>query len=347
MGPVAIFGGGAIGSYVGGMLADAGHDVVVIDAWPAHVEAVRANGLAIEGPDGTTLTRPPILHLGEVQALRRTPPRLVIQSVKLYDTAWCATLARDFLGEGVPFLTLQNALVEETCARIVGWPRVLGGIATGMNVELAGPGLIRRGSRRFGPAPVFKVGEMHGRRTPRAEAIATLLGAVDTAAVTTTLWNDRWQKLTINAAVSGLGGIADLSLDAVHTDPEASAVGLRLVAEACAVGRALGFDPGTVYGLTPDRWLAAAEGDAAALEETRAAYAAQAEKVVPGYRSGTLQDLRRGRRTEADFYNGFLAAEGAAAGVPAPTHAAIARLVHEIEAGSRAPARENLADVPR
>ncbi len=346
MAPVAIFGGGAIGGYVGGMLADAGHEVVLIDGWPAHVEAVRQNGLAIEGPDGTTLTRPPILHLGEAQALRRTPPRLVIQSVKLYDTEWAATLARDFLGPGVPFLTLQNALVEETVARIVGWPRVLGGIATGMNVELAGPGVIRRGSARFGPSPVFKIGELHGRGTPRAAQIAALLSAVDTSVVTTTLWNDRWQKLTINAAVSGLGGIADMALDAVHTDPGTTAIGLALIAEACAVGRALGFDPGTVYGLAPDRWLAAAAGEEAALADARTAFAAQAAKVVPGYRSGTLQDLSRGRRTEIEYYNGFLAEQGAALGIAAPTHAAIARIVRQIEAGELSPSAQNLADVP-
>ena len=346
MAPVAIFGGGAIGGYVGGMLADAGHEVVVIDAWPDHVEAVRRDGLAIEGPDGTTVTRPAFLHIGEVQSLRRTPPRLVIQSVKLYDTEWAATLARDFLGDGVPFLTLQNALVEETVARIVGWPRVLGGIATGMNVELAGPGLIRRGSRRFGPSAVFRVGELHGRSAPRAEEIAALLGAVDTATVTTTLWNDRWQKLTINAAVSGLGGIADMSLDEVHTDPRASAIGLALIAEACAVGRALGFDAGTIYGLAPDRWLAAAAGSAAAIADARAAYAAQATKIVPGYRSGTLQDLRRGRRTEIEYYNGFLAAQGAAHGIATPAQAAIARVVREIEAQEREPCADNLNDVP-
>jgi 2-dehydropantoate 2-reductase len=49
---VAVFGAGAIGSVAGGLLAKAGEDVTLI-ARPAHVEAVNANGLLIEGPEGS------------------------------------------------------------------------------------------------------------------------------------------------------------------------------------------------------------------------------------------------------------------------------------------------------
>ena len=38
---IGIFGAGAIGSVVGGMLARAGHDVTLIDQWPEHVEAIK------------------------------------------------------------------------------------------------------------------------------------------------------------------------------------------------------------------------------------------------------------------------------------------------------------------
>ena len=54
-GPIVIMGGGAVGSYVGGMLSAAGEDVVLIDAWPGHVEAVRANGLMLDTPALTDL----------------------------------------------------------------------------------------------------------------------------------------------------------------------------------------------------------------------------------------------------------------------------------------------------
>ena len=51
-GSVVIMGAGAVGGYAGGMLSAAGEDIVLIDAWPAHVEMIRADGLTIEAPEG-------------------------------------------------------------------------------------------------------------------------------------------------------------------------------------------------------------------------------------------------------------------------------------------------------
>ncbi len=41
---IAVVGAGAVGGYVGAGLAAAGHDVTLIDPWPAHVEAIQAAG---------------------------------------------------------------------------------------------------------------------------------------------------------------------------------------------------------------------------------------------------------------------------------------------------------------
>ena len=49
--------------------------------------------------------------------------------------------------------------------------------------------------------------------------------------------------------------------------------------------------------------------------------------------SGTLQDLRKGRPTEVEFFNGFIAAEGKRAGVKVATHAAMAEMIREAERG--------------
>src|SRR6266852_2594049 len=46
---IAIVGAGALGGYVGGTLAHLGHDVTLIDAWPQHIETIRARGLELDG----------------------------------------------------------------------------------------------------------------------------------------------------------------------------------------------------------------------------------------------------------------------------------------------------------
>ena len=48
---IAVLGCGAIGSSVSADLTKAGYDITVIDQWPAHVEAMKANGLRVTMPD--------------------------------------------------------------------------------------------------------------------------------------------------------------------------------------------------------------------------------------------------------------------------------------------------------
>ena len=50
-------------------------------------------------------------------------------------------------------------------------------------------------------------------------------------------------------------------------------------------------------------------------------------------RPSMAQDIAKGRRTEIDYMNGYIAEKGAAAGMPAPTHAALTRIVRDVERG--------------
>ena len=51
---IAIAGAGAMGCRFGYMLTKAGQDVVLIDEWPAHIEAIRTNGLQVVDGDLAT-----------------------------------------------------------------------------------------------------------------------------------------------------------------------------------------------------------------------------------------------------------------------------------------------------
>ena len=345
-GSVVFLGGGAVGSYTGGMLAAAGHEVVLIDGWTAHVEAIRARGLTIASPEGEQLVRPEAWHLGEAARLRERTPEAAFLTVKLYDTAWAAALLAQWLPPGVPVVTLQNALVEETVAQAVGWGRVLGCIGGGMDVSLREPGVVHRSRRRHAtPAPVFKVGETHGRITPRAERLAALLADVDRSVATPDLWSVRWEKLCANAMTTGLSGLGGYSLKEVYTRDDTRRLAVRLGAEALAVGEALGFGVPKLFGLPPGTWRAADRGDVAAHAAAMQALATQAESMVEGGMSGTLQDLRKGRPTEVDFLNGYVAREGGRIGVPSPTHGNVAAMIREVERGARAVAPSNLEDL--
>ena len=49
---IAIFGVGAMGSVYAGMFAEAGHEVIAVDVWQAHVDAINESGLRVEGASG-------------------------------------------------------------------------------------------------------------------------------------------------------------------------------------------------------------------------------------------------------------------------------------------------------
>lgn len=345
-GRVVLLGGGAVGSLVGGGLAAAGHDAVLIDGWPEHVRAIRERGLVVDTPEGEQRSRPEAWDLGEAHRLRGANVSVAFLTVKLYDTDWAAALLATWLPPGVPVVTLQNALVEERVARAVGWGRTLGAIGGGLNVLMAGPGVVRRAGRRGAAGgAVFKVGELHGRRTPRAERIAALLSAVDTAAVTTDLWTERWTKLCANTMTTGLSGLTGWSLIETYTRADTGGIAVRLAAEAIAVGEALGFRLQSLFGIAPTVWCDAAAGVSAALTAALDAMARQAAAMVEGGMSGTLQDLRKGRPTEVAFFNGFIAAEAQRLGIAAPTHARIAALIAEAEQGRLAIGPETLARI--
>ncbi len=68
---IAIVGAGAIGSSIAADIARAGHDLSIIDQWPAHVDAMKADGLRVTIPDETLNVAVNAYHLCEVCTLNR------------------------------------------------------------------------------------------------------------------------------------------------------------------------------------------------------------------------------------------------------------------------------------
>ena len=340
---IAFVGAGAVGGYVGGHLARAGHAVTLIDPWPEHVAAIKRRGLHLGGTQGEHEVKATALHITEVQSLPHGSVDIAFICMKLYDTAWATALIAPHLAPRGCVVTMQNSLIEELVAGIVGWGRTLGCIASTISVEAVAPGRIVRTQLPGGDAyTVFRVGELSGAVTRRAERIAQLLRAVDSAKVTTNLWGERWSKLAANTMTTGLCGASGLDLNEVVEYAPARRLQIRLAAEAIRIGTALGFKLEAIRGLAADKWLAAAAGDGSTLAEVEQHMLAGLQRRPEGGRSGSAQDIAKGRRTEVDFMNGYVAAQGVRCGIPAPTHASVAALVTRIERGELAPVRRLL-----
>ena len=205
---IAIVGAGAVGCYAGAHMVQAGEDVTYIDPWPENVEAIRNDGLRVTHiRDVEPFTvKPRALHLTEAQQLAKEAPiDIAFVCMKSYDTAWATALIKQYLAPGGYVVSLQNCMNEETIAGIVGWGKTLGSIASSITVELHAPGQVRRAAGKSGSRhTVFRVGEVHGRKTDRAEEVRKLVGYADSSMVTENLWGERWSKLVTNVMGNGL-----------------------------------------------------------------------------------------------------------------------------------------------
>jgi 2-dehydropantoate 2-reductase len=332
---IGIVGAGAIGCVVGGMLTRAGHDVVLIDQWPEHVETLKRQGLRLSGTIGEHTVSVQAIHLHEVQQITR-PFDAVFVAVKSYDTEWatalgCAYLARPH-GVVVDF---QNGINDERVAAVAGPDRTLG------CVILIAAGMYEPGHaiRTDAGSAGFKIGEHDGRDTPRARALAEVMSAVAPTTVTTNLWGERWSKLALNCMVNPVAGLSGLGTTEVRLEPGPRRLSVMLAAEAITVGRARGFEVEPIWGIVAQRIVDAAAGRG--LAEVEADIARDA-KSRSGGRPSLLQDVMRGRRTEIDYLNGYVVDEAHRLGVPVPFNEAIVEIYRRTAVGALRPDPRNL-----
>jgi 2-dehydropantoate 2-reductase len=332
---IVFVGAGAVGGYVGAHLARAGEDVALVDPWTEHVNTINREGMHLGGSQGEHVVRVKAMHIHEVQSFVKKPIDIAIICTKSYDTEWAALMIKQYLKPQGFIVSMQNGVNEERIAGVAGWGKTVGCIISTISVNCYKPGHISRYQQPSdGKHAVFRVGEVHGRATERATELAGILNAVDMAKVTDNLWGERWTKLTANTITHGLLGATGQDNRVVYIERgREHRIGVRLAAEAIAVGRAQGYKLGTVLGIQPDDWLGADGGDAAALNRVQDGLTSWMATLLEPSQSSVGRDVARGRRSEIDFTNGLVAEKGIETGVPAPTHAALTALVRRIDRG--------------
>jgi len=337
---IVFVGTGALSGYVGGYLAHHGHDVTLIDMWPENIEAIRTRGLELDGvtaEEKLTVTSAKTMHMTDVQSLSRQKPiDIAFIAVKSYDTDWATMMIRPYLAPNGYVVSLQNCINEEKIASIVGWGRTLGVIASIISVELTGPGRVRRMAEKGGDKhTVFRIGEVHGVVTRRVEELADMFSVVDSTKPTTNLWGERWSKLCQNSMRNGVSAATGLTSPECDRNEVTRRFAIKLGGEAVRVAQALGYQLVNFGKLVPDRLVLAADGDPAALAEIESLMVARTASNPRGdiQRASMAQDMLKGRRTEIDFMNGYIAEKGRLAGIATPSHDKLVEVVTRVERG--------------
>lgn len=301
---ICILGAGALGSAIGGTLAEAGHAVTLVNRNHAHVEAIRAQGLKLHTHGVDRLVRLDAATTTEGMA----PVDLVIVLVKSLDTEPAMGSALNIVGPETMVISLQNGLgQEDLLARLVGRPRVLAGKTYAGGVMLA-PGHVIAGTS--GKETI--IGELDGTMSARVTGLAKALGEAGLATIVSpNILGAMWDKLMVNVATGAVAGITGLTYGDLYTIPEIEATAIAAVGEAMAVAQARGIALQTNDPRAP--WIKAAAG------------------LPPEFKTSMLQSLEKGALTEIDFINGAVVRAGQMANIPTPVNATLVALIKGVE----------------
>jgi 2-dehydropantoate 2-reductase len=329
---MAVLGTGAIGSSVGADLTKTGYDVMLIDQWPAHVEAMKADGLRVTMTDEDLHTPVNAIHICELASLTDAFD-LVFLTAKSYDSCWMTELIKPHLKPNGVLVSLQNSLNDELIAPIIGPTRDVGCVVE-LSAEVFEPAKVKRNTTHTGTW--FAVGELHGRVTPRAEKIAEILSCVGKTDITTNIWGAKWTKLIANCMLQAPIGILGLYEQEATDIPEVFDFCIQLGREAMEVGATLGYTIEAIYGLSAEEFMGSTD------EVLKKNLRTLVSHIGKEARNSVLQDHLKGRYSEVDQLNGLVVEKGLAAGVATPLNQAVVEVTRQIQKGELKPDRSNL-----
>jgi 2-dehydropantoate 2-reductase len=317
---IAVIGAGAVGSVLGSLLWRAGEDVVLVGR-AAHVAAIRAAGLSVEGVAGGFKATP---HAEERLSAR---PELALLTVKTQDIATALRDNAAFL-QGVPILVLQNGLRgEELAATVVPAGQLVSGVVAlhaqylvaGHVVLLQSEGLL--------------IGRPDGRNDEVVDRVRAVLDKAVPTTVTTNMRGARWTKLIVNLS-SVLPALCDASFKQIYKDPFLRGLAVGLMREGIAVAERAGIRLEPIPGTSVPLMKLVASLPTALAGAMAARKAARLETHWP-LKGSTWQSVARGQPTEIDYLNGEVVRLGSELGVSTPLNALVVALMQRVTSARR------------
>ena len=329
-----IVGIGALGGTIAARALRAGLPVRLAARNRDSAAVLRRSGLRVTGIGGEV--RADAVDVATIEDYKKGSQfDLILLATKAQDALEVAPRVLDLLAPGGVILPIQNGAVARVLADSLGEDRILGGFSN-LGATMVEPGIYEQKN-----AGHLLVGELAGGVSERVERVARALGRAIEVKVSSNLTGAIWSKLLINCSVTTLGALCSQTMRQYMETEAGKKVFRRTYEEALSVALAIGtrlerlaVDP------IPPGW-----GSNVAVDRL---YESWVEAIIAFYgdiKPSMLQDFERGRKTEIDFINGYVATLGHASGVPVHMNATITGLVHQIERGVLQPAPERMNEL--
>lgn len=297
-------GGGAMGGLFGGMLAEAGEEVTLVDVSQEAVGRINAHGLSIQDKaSGETRA----VHVpASSEPAKVGTVDLIVNFVKCYHTDAAVRSALPMVGPETAVMTLQNGWGNAPkIGSIVGEDRVLVGL-TYHSATLLEPGKVLHA----GKGMTF-MGELNGRMSGRLERVAEAFRAAGLEVTPTpNVLKEVYQKLALNVCTLPTAALLRFYAHQLVEHPPMLELMRALLKEVVAVARAQGVELDE-----NERWEA---------------ITGLLKRAVGG-KASMLQDVEKSRRTEIDVINGAIVDAGKRLGISTPYNDSMVWLVKSLE----------------
>jgi 2-dehydropantoate 2-reductase len=288
------------------MLARAGQEVTLIGR-PAHVEAIRRDGLLLD----TASFRERVPITAAVDPSRAQGADFVLFCVKTHSTEEASRLLARHLASSAIVVSLQNGVNNVARIRAASGIDALPAVVY-IAAVLAAPGHVRHSHRgELVIGEMRRGGSAESSEAARTDRVSTLFTAAGVPCrVSPNIEGDLWRKMIVNCAGNAVSAIAQANYGRAIEDPGAREVMCRLIGETVAVARASGVQlPDVDFVTTGLQFI----------------------ESIGSTTSSMAQDIARGRPTEIDSLNGYIAQRGAELGVPVPISRTVYALVKLLE----------------
>ncbi len=315
---VLTFGAGALGTYIGGSLALAGHQVVFVEQQKV-VDELREKGMRLDltldsrrnTKDASRLEPSAFVIVASLEeALRYGPFDVALFALKSFDTQAALGGIKPFADKMPPILCLSNGVSNEPAiAEALGADKVIYGTVTSA--------IGRRGAGDIVLEKLRGVGVARGH--PLSEKLNT---AMNKAYLNSQLFDHaegmKWSKMLTNLIANPTSAILDITAAEVFANKDLYKVEIDMLKECIAVMEAQGFEVVDLPGM-PVRALVFATKLPLWLSKPilgRAAGAGRGAKM-PSFHI----DLHSGRgRSEVEYLHGAVVRAGERQNVPTPVN---------------------------
>lgn len=303
---IAIAGAGAMGGRIGTYLKRNGEDVVLIDRWQEHIDAINQNGMEIQTETETYTVQIPAMQPEEVQ--EQFDLIVLLTKAMHSDDMLKALKSAGAIKEDTVILSMMNGLGHaENLSAYVPKEQIFLAV-TMWTAGLRGPGkLLLEGSGGID----FQRSD--GEADARTEKVAQVLNDAGlNANISDDVFFSIWSKAAVNSVLNPLCTILDKTIGefgAYEASREMITPILKeLVAVANARGTNVEYEP--------------------LLKKIEATYPKETQGL---HHPSMHQDFTNKRLTEIDYLNGQIAKYGKELGIATPANELITHLIHQLE----------------